>query len=96
MMKSESLIATTQAQRLAKRLSNHWKHKFNIYEDSTIPAYKIDFPTAQVHLQPQADALLVRIHATQADTDFDRLEVVVLEHLSRMGQDELSATWQRS
>ncbi|WP_374854876.1 DUF2218 domain-containing protein [Acinetobacter indicus] len=92
-MKRYSHIATTQAARLAKRLGNHWKHKFEVQE--TAQELRILMPSATIVLQPQPDALYAEIIALDEHTDLNRLEQVVLDHLQRMGQEQLSADWQQ-
>ncbi|MDM1278952.1 DUF2218 domain-containing protein [Acinetobacter indicus] len=92
-MKRYSHIATTQAARLAKRLGNHWKHKFEVQE--TAQELRILMPSATIVLQPQPDALYTEIIAQDEHTDLNRLEQVVLDHLQRMGQEQLSADWQQ-
>ncbi|WP_168406652.1 DUF2218 domain-containing protein [Acinetobacter indicus] len=93
-MKRYSHIATTQAARLAKRLGNHWKHKFEVLE--TAQELRILMPSATIVLQPQPDALYTEIIAQDEHTDLNRLEQVVLDHLQRMGQEQLSADWQQA
>ena len=92
-MKSIAHIQTQQASRIAKRLANHWKHKFNI--DETEQTFLIHFPNAEVILAPEQDHLTVRIQSNDESTDLNKLENVVLDHLIRMGQEHLSADWQR-
>ena len=87
-------IATEQAARIAKRLLNHWKHKFEVAESEDL--FQIFMPSATVQLSPAPAYLAVEIIALQPDTDLPRLEQVVLDHLIRMGQEELTADWQRS
>lgn len=89
-MKSNTTINTSEAARIAKRLSNHWKHKFEVSE--TAEKLSIFMPDATVNLTPQSDALLVSIESTL--TDLSHLERVVLDHLNRMAQQEFSVTWQ--
>ena len=86
-------IQTQQASRIAKRLANHWKHKFNI--DETEQNFLIHFPNAEVILAPEQDHLTVTIQSTDEFTDLNKLENVVLDHLIRMGQEHLNADWQR-
>mgnify|MGYP002717107627 FL=1 len=93
-MKRYSHIATTQAARLAKRLGNHWKHKFEVLE--TAQELRILMPSVTIVLQPQPDALYTEIIAQDETTDLNRLEQVVLDHLQRMGQEQLSADWQQA
>ncbi len=93
MMNSTAHIQTTQASRIAKRLLNHWKHKFNVVENAS--QYQIMMPSATILLTPQTHKLVVEIQAKDAETDLSYLEQVVLDHLSRMGQTELNAVWQQ-
>ena len=92
-MKSIAHIQTQQAARIAKRLANHWKHKFNI--DETEQNFLIHFPNAEVILAPEQDHLTVTIQSTDESTDLNKFENVVLDHLIRMGQENLTADWQR-
>ena len=93
MMNSSAHIQTTQASRIAKRLLNHWKHKFDVVENAS--QYQIMMPSATILLTPQTHKLVVEIQAKDAETDLSYLEQVVLDHLNRMGQTELSAVWQQ-
>jgi len=93
MINSSAHIQTTQASRIAKRLLNHWKHKFDVAESAT--QYQIMMPSATILLTPQTHELVVKIHVKNTETDLSYLEQVVLDHLSRMGQTVLSAVWQR-
>ena len=92
-MKSIAHIQTQQAARIAKRLANHWKHKFHI--DETEQNFLIHFPNAEVILAPEQDHLTVTIQSNADSTDLNKLENVVLDHLIRMGQENLTADWQR-
>ncbi|MGE8558189.1 MAG: DUF2218 domain-containing protein [Acinetobacter sp.] len=89
-MKSNTQIITSEAARIAKRLLNHWKHKFEVSE--TEDSFSIFMPDATVKLIPQSTLLLVSIDSSLED--LSRLEKVVLDHLSRMAQQEFTATWQ--
>lgn len=91
-MKSQTEINTLEAARIAKRLLNHWKHKFEVSE--TAETLSIFMPDATVNLVPQAELLLVSIDSNL--NDLSTLERVVLEHLNRMAQQEFTATWQHS
>lgn len=93
MKKSTAHIQTQQASRVAKRLANHWKHKFNIDENESEKL--IHFPSAEVNLAPEAEHLTVTIQSNDDATDLNKLENVVLDHLIRMGQEPLEANWQR-
>jgi uncharacterized protein len=89
-MKSNTQIITSEAARIAKRLLNHWKHKFEVSE--TEEDFSIFMPDATVKLTPQSTLLWVSIDSSLED--LSRLEKVVLDHLSRMAQQEFTATWQ--
>lgn len=91
-MKSQTEINTLEAARIAKRLLNHWKHKFEVSE--TTETLSIFMPDATVNLIPKTEVLLVSIDSNL--NDLSTLERVVLEHLNRMAQQEFSATWQHS
>ena len=51
-MKSNTKITTSEAARIAKRLLNHWKHKFEVAE--TDGDFSIFMPDATVKLIPQS------------------------------------------
>ncbi|MEJ2898582.1 DUF2218 domain-containing protein [Acinetobacter sp. NS-4] len=89
-MKSNTQIITSEAARIAKRLLNHWKHRFEVSE--TEDSFSIFMPDATVKLTPQSAVLLVSIDSPLED--LSKLETVVLDHLSRMAQQEFTATWQ--
>ncbi|WP_313033496.1 DUF2218 domain-containing protein [Acinetobacter sp.] len=89
-MKSNTQIITSEAARIAKRLLNHWKHKFEVSE--TEEDFNIFMPDATVKLTPQSTLLLVSIDSSLED--LSRLEKVVLDHLSRMAQQQFTATLQ--
>ncbi|MDY6457723.1 DUF2218 domain-containing protein [Acinetobacter faecalis] len=93
-MKSISNIQTLQAAKIAKRLLNHWKHKFDVA--NTEDHYEIFMPSATVSLNPKENHLHVEIDFKTDDVDQIRLEQVVIDHLVRMGQEELNDQWSRS
>ena len=82
-------LETTEAQRVIKRLGNHWKHKFEVEETEIYS--KILMPTATVTLTAQQEYLDVIIENQQDDVE--RLEQVVIDHLNRMAQQEFAANW---
>ncbi len=90
---SYSDIPTSQAQRIALRLMKHWQHKFEVV--ATEQHIQIHMPNALVEMTPMEEHLHVSIQAQQADVDLARLQQVVLDHLERMGQEPLQATWHR-
>lgn len=88
-MQSTTSIATPDGKRIAKRLSNHWKHRFEIAESEQ--DFKILMPTATVTLLPTETTLDVNIQTEEQDNS--RLEGVVLDHINRMAQQEFEAIW---
>lgn len=92
-MKSYTQIHTNEGRRIAKRLFNHWKHKFEVEE--TPSAFLIPFPDAKVFLFPHETTLDVSIESDE-DVDFSHLEHVVIDHLNRMAQQEFNVTWQHT
>jgi len=88
-MKSTTQINKTEAARIAKRLLNHWKHKFEVSE--TEHDFSIFMPDATVILIPESDVLRVSIESQL--NDLSHLEKVVLDHLNRMAQQEFTALW---
>jgi len=83
-------INTAEAQRITKRLVNHWKHKFEVQElpDRSL----ILMPDATVALIPSQDHLDVQLDTQREDYLF--LEKVVIDHLDRMAQQQFEVTWQ--
>jgi uncharacterized protein len=93
-MKSTATLATQQAERIAKRLVNHWKHKFEVKENRA--GFEIMLPNATVVLEPNAEYLAVSIIFLEEPDNPTQLENIVLDHLIRMGQEQLVANWQRN
>ena len=89
-MKTNTIIQTNDAKRIAKRLLNHWKHKFEVAE--TDDKLSIFMPDATVILHPQTENLLVNLETKQDDDT--HLQHVIIEHLNRMAQQEFTAKWQ--
>ncbi|OTG79810.1 DUF2218 domain-containing protein [Acinetobacter sp. ANC 4648] len=89
-MKSHTSIPTLEAKRIAKRLLNHWKHKFKVTETETI--FSIFMPETTIVLTAETDRLIVDLN-TQLE-DYTHIEQVVLDHLNRMAQQEFSVAWQ--
>lgn len=88
-MKSSANLATLDAKRIAKRLLNHWKHKFEVAE--TENQFSIFMPKATVVMNALTEHLSVQISTEDADNTV--LENVVLDHLNRMAQQEFQADW---
>ncbi|OTG62912.1 DUF2218 domain-containing protein [Acinetobacter silvestris] len=91
-MKSHTSISTHEAKRIAKRLLNHWKHKFEVSETETM--FSIFMPETTVVLTAEIDQLIVDID-TQLE-DYTRIEQVVVDHLNRMAQQEFLVAWQHT
>lgn len=88
-MNSFTQISTQEASRIAKRLSNHWKHKFEVVINEN--SCKILMPTAIVELIAQINTLDIHIQDSTP-----HLEKVVADHLNRMAQQEFSFVWQHT
>ncbi len=89
-MNSRTQINTNEAQRISKRLLNHWKHKFEVAETEAYS--KIFMPTATVILTPHEQSLDVMIENQHENVEY--LEQVVIDHLNRMAQQEFTVKWQ--
>ena len=92
-MHSQTQLTTTDGRRIAKRLFNHWKHKFEVVE--TEQHFQILMPSATVTLTPQESTLDVSIDSQLETAEQTRLEGVVIDHLNRMAQEEFQVTWQQ-
>lgn len=88
-MRSSAKIATLDAKRIAKRLLNHWKHKFEVAESED--QFSIFMPKATVVMNALDEHLSVQINTEDADNSV--LENVVLDHLNRMAQQEFQVDW---
>ena len=89
-MKSSTQITTQEGARIAKRLLNHWKHKFEVQEQAD--SLHIIMPDAALALIPQAEQLDVKLE-TQRE-DYAVLEKVIIDHLDRMAQQQFEVEWQ--
>ena len=88
-MQTTTQLSTTESARIAKRLLNHWKHKFEVQHNEQ--HMLILMPDYTVTLTPQAACLEVQI-ASQVE-DFSHIQKVVIDHLNRMAHTEFSVTW---
>ena len=95
-MKSSTTITTEEAQRIAKRLTNHWKHKFDIETQDQV--FKIFMPKATIQLETHDISLDVSIEAVKEITqeELTHLEQVVVDHINRMVQANYEAEWKQS
>lgn len=90
---SELRIDCLEAERIIKRLSNHWRHKFSITQQQNVTT--IPFSEQVVSdLIAFEDHLLARIKAANNE-QLDRYEQVVLSHLNRMAAQDYSGDWMR-
>ncbi|MCQ4316027.1 DUF2218 domain-containing protein [Stutzerimonas zhaodongensis] len=91
MFESHTHVVTANAERLTKRLSNHWRHKFPVETDSK--GAEIKLPIGVCGLQSVDGGLGVRVQAAEED-QLERLQTVVADHLQRMAGDEaLTFAW---
>lgn len=88
-MNSRTQMNTSEAQRISKRLLNHWKHKFEVAETET--QHQIFMPTATITLSFDAQHLNALIESQE--DDLSHLEQVVLSHLNRMAGQEFQVEW---
>ena len=89
-MKTISIVSTSDAARITKRLTNHWKHKFEVSETAELS--QIFMPQATITLAAGAETLAVKIESDLED--LTQLKEVVVNHLNRMANTVLDAQWQ--
>lgn len=91
MHESHTHVVTANAERLTKRLCNHWGHKFPVEIDSQ--GARIELPIGICGLQSVGDGLAVTLQVTDGD-QLSHMQTVVADHLQRMAGDEpLTFTW---
>lgn len=92
MKTSASSIATPNGSRYLQQLAKHWSHKFPV--EFTPEQATIDLPLGRCALAAAPDRLDVTLTGPD-DTDMERFQTVVAEHLQRFGhREELSFNWQ--
>ena len=79
---SEAKIVSAQPARIAKRLLNHWKHKFETAEEAEL--FSIFMPTATIFLQPEAGILKVRIQPKEENVDLIMIGATGLSYIERL------------
>lgn len=92
---SQAIITTTDGLRIAKRLTNHWQHKFQISSLGDT-GFVVHFPSAEVVLLPSADALQVEIRPVESSSepmDLAKLQSVVASHIDRMAGEAFDYQW---
>ncbi|MBI6854252.1 DUF2218 domain-containing protein [Pseudomonas cichorii] len=94
MIHSLATLYTTSADRYLARLCNHWKHRFTVNFD-TLQGF-IDFGSAQLQLHATATTLTLALIAPE--TDVEKMESVILDHLQRFipEDQERELTWART
>lgn len=91
-------ISTTEAARLAKRLTNHFRHKVEVTETDT--GYLVKMAGADVILSPKDDELYIEYTRNTATDnperpyDEGRLRHVITDHLDRMANQNFVYDWQ--
>ena len=88
---SQLTLETTEAQRVIKRLGNHWKHKFEVVEQdgkTLIPFSDTD----NVLLSFNETHLFAKLTTLDSDAT-TKLQQVVLNHINRMANQEFDGTW---
>lgn len=94
-MKATTSIPTSDAKKIAKRLLNHWKHKFEVDElhlEDQRTVYSIMMPDALVRMVASTDLLIVELDTKRED--YKVLEKVVIDHLNRMAHQEFNVEWE--
>lgn len=92
MKKSHASVATPSGSRYLQQLAKHWSHKFPV--EFTPEHATIDLPLGRCALVATADQLSITLTGSD-DTDMERFQTVVAEHLQRFGHREtLSFNWQ--
>lgn len=91
-MKSITVVKTSESFKIAKRLYNHWRHKFEVKQDDT--QFIIYLPEATLTMNAVEEQLDLTLETT--DTETSNLERIVIEHLNRMAQTEFTVQWEHS
>ncbi|MDO4223982.1 MAG: DUF2218 domain-containing protein [Acinetobacter sp.] len=86
-------IPHSEAARIIKRLTNHWKHKMDIIQQDNISI--IPFADdVQCRLIAEPTQIIAEL-TTNSHEQLDTFEDVVLRHLNRMAHEEFAVAWQR-
>ena len=84
-------VATESASKYLQQLCKHFEHKLPVNFDASAGA--ITFPTGQVQLSADAEALAITLDAP-TDEDLERLKDVVARHLVRFAfRETLEVDW---
>lgn len=94
---TQATISTNQGLRITTRLTNHWKHKFNISQ--TEGEFVVHMSGADVRLIPADDTLTICIVRNESSDDsehsFDEitLQNVIVVHIDRMAGENFTYEW---
>lgn len=86
MHESRTHVDTANAERLTKRLCNHWRHKFPVEMDAL--GARIELPMGSCGLQSVDGGLAVTLQVTDGE-QLSPMQTVVADHLQRMAGEEL-------
>jgi hypothetical protein len=91
---SRALVASNDATRLLRTLSNHWRHKFDVRRDSDTHAHIPFAEAAGADFEVDGNALLIKV-VHDDGAGMARLREVIESHLQRFARDEtLEFHWQ--
>ena len=94
MITSHAQVRTENASKYLVQLSKHWSHRFPDLTYDTTHA-EIPLPAGPCSLRAAEGVLDLTIR-TETETDADRLEQVVAEHLKRFAfREQLDFAWTR-
>ncbi len=89
--RAEARVLTEHASKYLQQLCKHFQHKLPASFDATAGA--ISFPTGEVKLAAEAEALALALESPGAD-ELERLKDVVARHLVRFAfREELNVAW---
>lgn len=84
-------ISTLNPQRIMKRLSKHWTHKFAVKLEETSSFIPLSIGECYLHCQEEQ----LEVKVTAVAENLARIQEVVADHLIRMAKpEEISINWQ--
>jgi uncharacterized protein len=90
-VRSEAVVRTGEAERLALRMAKHFAHKVGVEQVGAIT--RVRLPTGTVELEPGAGVLGLRASA-EDQVGLERVQEVARMHLERFARgEELGITW---
>ena len=91
---SRARVASNDAPRLLRSLSNHWRHTFDVRRDSDTHAHVPFAEAAGADFEVDGQSLVVRVVHDDGG-GLARLREVIESHLQRFARDEtLRFDWQ--